>query len=146
METPAHLQITNLIHRYANAVDEARFDVIADIYRRATIVMAGMELSGTEAAERMRDTVLMYDGLPATHHVMSNTIIDFSADGTTASSSTKFTVFQGPPACDLQVVITGGYLDQFGSEGGEWFFTRREYRTGMLGDLRQHLKSGPGID
>lgn len=146
METPAHVQITNLIYRYAQAVDEGRFDDIASIYRRATVVMGDAELDGRQAAERMRETVILYDGVPATHHVMSNTVIDFSSDGTSATSSTKFTVFQGPPACDLQVVITGGYEDTFGSENGEWFFTRRAYRTGMLGDLRHHLKSGPGIE
>ncbi|NLT29591.1 MAG: nuclear transport factor 2 family protein [Propionibacterium sp.] len=138
MGTPAEVQITNLIHRYAHYIDTARFEDAADLFRRAVVVMGNRELDADGALEGWRRTIVLHDGLPRTHHLMHNVIIDFDADGTSAVVETKYTVFQGLDGT-IQPVITGGYHDRFGSENGEWFFTRREYWMGLTGDLSRHV-------
>lgn len=138
METPASTQITNLIHRYADYIDRARFEDARDLFRRATVVMGGRETDAEGALENWRRSVQLHDGLPRTHHLMHNVIIDFNDDGTAAKVETKYTVFQGLNNT-VWPIITGGYHDEFGSENGEWFFTRREYWTGLVGDLSKHL-------
>lgn len=139
MVTPAEVQITNLIHRYAHHIDQAEFGRAAALFDRAVVVMGGEELDAAGAHQRYRDTVLLHGGLPRTHHLMHNIIIDFSDDGSTAQVETKYTVFQRIDG-QLQPIITGGYHDQFGSEGGEWFFTRREYWMGLVGDVSRHIR------
>ncbi|MGJ3508524.1 nuclear transport factor 2 family protein [Enemella sp. A6] len=140
MRTPAEVQIHNLIHRYADHIDNARFEQAADLFRRAVVVMGGEETDADGALARWRSVVTLHDGLPRTHHLMHNVIIDFNDDHTAAEVDTKYTVFQGLDGT-IRPIITGGYRDAFACENDEWFFTRREYRMGLLGDLSQHLES-----
>lgn len=140
MANPA-IDIPNLLYRYADAIDGARFDEAAALFDHGRIVAMGHEIEGAEAMIAMwRDWIKLYScGTPRTRHLISNPIIDLSDDGQSARCRSQWTVLQSAPDFPLQVVATGRYDDRFAMIDGAWVFTERQYaRTDLAGDSRAH--------
>jgi hypothetical protein len=51
------------------------------------------------------------------------------------------TVFQQTDGFPLQPVFSGHYFFDFTRVNGAWRFTKREIRSGLVGDLSAHLKA-----
>ncbi len=76
-----------------------------------------------------------------TQHVTTNVILTFGRDEQTAASRSRFTVMQALPDFPLQCIITGHYEDQFCHDDSDgWYFTERQMKPKLVGDLSRHLK------
>ena len=138
----ARWAIADLVHAYAERIDEGDFDGVADLFADGEIVGGGV-------ARRGRDEVLaMYvestrryeDGTPRTKHVTTNLVVAVDDAAGTATARSYFTVLQAVPgALALQPVIAGRYHDEFERVDGAWRFRRREMLPDLLGDLSRHL-------
>jgi 3-phenylpropionate/cinnamic acid dioxygenase small subunit len=141
----AERQILNLLHRYAERVDDGDFDGVAELFADADYLMAGPgqpALRGAAVADTMRRVVRCYDGRPRTKHVVTNTILELDEAAGTAAARSYFTVLQATPALPLQPIVTGRYLDRFVREGTAWRFAERTIVIEQVGDLSHHLAPG----
>ena len=136
-------QILNLVHRYAECVDDADFDGVSALFEHAEFHLEGAAgQRGTQVGDVMRRTVALHDGSPRTKHVTTNAIIDIDIDGHTATCRSYFTVLQATATLPLQVVITGRYRDRFEKVDGTWRFADRAVVIEQVGDLSAHLRPG----
>ncbi len=134
----AERQILNLIHRYAECVDDADFDGVSALFEHGEFHMQGAPgRRGDGVGSIMRRRVATHEGSPCTKHVTTNTIIEI--DGDTAACRSYFTVLQATPTMPLQVIITGRYHDRFGCIDGVWHFTDRAVIIEQVGDMSQHV-------
>ncbi len=138
-------QILNLLHRYAECVDDGDFDAVGALFEHSdydTVGQQGPPLRGVGVARAQRSLVRTYEGSPRTKHVITNAIIDIDEDAGTATSRSYFTVLQAAPGLALQPIITGRYHDRFESVDGVWRFADRRIIVEQMGDLSAHLAPG----
>src|SRR5439155_24939701 len=88
----------------------------------------------------LEQALVLHDGVPRTHHVITNLVIDVDEVAGTASARSYFTVLQATPALPLQVVIAGRYHDRFVHAAGAWRFADRRIHLDLVGDLREHVR------
>lgn len=134
--------IRNLLYRYAEAIDAADFDAVAELFANATLTAEGvpdMANHGYEAVlDQYRTTTRIHaDGTPRTAHVMTNAIIEIDGDRATARS--RYTVSQQTDTLPLQPIIVGRYHDTFERADGQWRFATRHFFMDLMGDLAHHL-------
>ncbi|GAB2568464.1 nuclear transport factor 2 family protein [Nocardia heshunensis] len=134
--------ITNLIAKYAELVDDGDFAAVAALFSHGVFIGSGTSIEGPVAIEKMfRALVIRYeDGTPRTHHVTTNTAIEFDDAGDSATARSYFTVFQALPDLPLQPIATGRYHDRFVRADGSWRFAERTVHTLLTGDLSHHLR------
>ncbi|WP_152615043.1 nuclear transport factor 2 family protein, partial [Nocardia seriolae] len=135
------IAITNLIARYAELVDAGDFTGVGTLLADATFHGGGGSIhGGTAIAKMLRAMVIRYeDGTPKTHHVTTNTILEFN--DSTATARSYFTVFQSLPILPLQPIAAGRYHDTFQNTTGHWQFTERRVEITMTGNLTHHLNT-----
>ncbi len=139
-------EIENLLHRYAERIDAADLEGVADLFahgRVAASPQAKAELT-FEGRERVlalyRGSMRIYpDGSPHTKHVTTNSIIEVDEGGATAASRSYYTVFQQVDDLPLQPIISGRYHDTFQRIDGRWWFDTRIMIVDLVGDLGHHL-------
>lgn len=144
MSVPDHVQITNLIYRYAELLDSGDFAGVGDLFRegRITVEGTGDEYTGADevAAMYVQWTRLYSDnGTPHTRHVTTNPIIEIDDDGLHARTRSYVTVFQRTDELALQPIFTNRYVDDFESVAGKWRFAHRRMVDAYAGDLSRHL-------
>lgn len=140
------LALSNLLYRYAECVDAGDFDGVGALFARARVHMSGPTgepVSGDTVAGIMRRFVRLYDGVPRTRHVVTNTIIEFDADGCSASTRSYYTVLQILTA--PVVIVAGRYHDRFAQDGEGWYFTERVIHVDAVGDVSGHLVHGLAV-
>lgn len=135
--------ILELIHAYAERLDDGDLDGVAALFADATwrTPARAEPLRGTAAVRRAYDGVLLYDGRPCTKHVITNVTIEIAADAATARARSYFTVLQARPELPLQPIICGRYHDAFARGAGGWRFADRLILSDLIGDLSRHLRS-----
>lgn len=145
----AERQILNLVHRYAECVDDGDFDGVSALFEHGEFHIAGAPgRRGAAVGDVMRTKVATHDGSPRTKHVTTNAIIEIdssaavSPDTATATCRSYFTVLQATPTLTLQPIITGRYHDRFECVDGRWRFVDRAIIIEQTGDLSQHLSPG----
>jgi len=133
--------ITALVLRYAELLDGGDLEGVAALFSGATLrsnrhdrVRQGRD----EALALYRSTVILYDGVPGTQHVITNVVIDLAGDA--ASSRCNFSVWQARPELPLQVILAGRYHDRFAKHGGGWQFADRLILVDLIGNLRWHAR------
>ena len=138
--------ITNLLYRYAECMDNGDFAGAADLFVHAKIKMRAGDgqftyVDSVGVLAMWEETVKRYDdGTPRTKHVTTNPIVEFAADGTSATTRSYYTVFQQVDDFPLQPIITGRYRDEFAKVDGEWRWIERDYSiVDQVGDLSRHL-------
>lgn len=137
------LAITNLLYRYAECMDLGDFAGAAALFAHADVTLAGGQV--VRGADAMRGIWEGYtkrhaNGTPMTKHVVTNPIIEFSADRTRATARSYYTVLQATEIVPLQVIASGRYHDSFENADGVWRFVTRDYSLfDLKGDLRDHL-------
>jgi 3-phenylpropionate/cinnamic acid dioxygenase small subunit len=135
-------EITNLLYRYAELMDAARFDDVGELMAHCTFFHADDHtplVSGAEAiAGHYRSVNVVHaDGTLRTKHVTTNPIIEIDDD--TATVRSMYTVLQQTDELPLQPIIAGRYHDRFARLDGAWAFTQRRFFVDLVGDLRHHL-------
>src|SRR5690348_16765644 len=133
--------IRMLIARYGELIDTGDLDGVAALFRHGTWISGTRRLDGAEAVRTVYDDVILYDGVPATRHVMSDVVVDVDVD--TARARCSFTVFQARPDFPLQAILVGRYEDTFARAGGGWEFRTRTIRPDLRGDLSRHMRTRP---
>ena len=139
----SHHAITTLMFRYAEYVDAADFDAIADLFADAVITNEGVagEIAGGEAIKQLYLSTnrVHDDGTLRTRHLTSNVIVDVEEAAGTATARSSFVVFQQTPKLPLQPIVTGRYRDKFARGGRGWHFALRHIVVDHVGDVREHL-------
>ena len=134
--------IQDIMFRYAECVDLARFEALGELFAHGTL--------GTEGPERMRgarEVGRFYaatnkvhgDGTLRTRHLASNPIIEIEAPGQRASARSYFVVFQATDDVPLQPIVAGRYHDRFHVVGGNWWFEDRLVLVDQIGNMKDHL-------
>ncbi|HTX27257.1 MAG TPA: nuclear transport factor 2 family protein [Streptosporangiaceae bacterium] len=152
----AHDEIRNLIHRYAEAVDGGRFEVLGELFAAATVRVAvgagspGPAMPGSSVVAMFGDGIILYaDGTPRTRHLVTNTIIDVDEEGGRATARSYNTTLQQVPGRSIEIIATARYEDTFERSGGAWRFCERIIRHSSLdgvhrdfiGDMSRHTRS-----
>jgi 3-phenylpropionate/cinnamic acid dioxygenase small subunit len=142
---PTYAAVARLVARYAEYLDTGDLEGMAAMFADATfrsdlpdgiVVFRGADevlaafTAGTQRDER---------GLLGTRHVTTNLVVDEGPEPGTARARSYFTVLQARPGFPLQVVVAGGYRDEFRQVDGEWRFADRLVRLDLEGDLSRHL-------
>jgi ketosteroid isomerase-like protein len=140
----AHEQIRNLLGTYCERMDAGDFAGLAELFADARLT----DEHGTVFATG-RDEVLamwqvqtqLHDGSPRTRHVTANTVIHVGEDGSAATATSSYVVFQRVDGFPLQPIVTGRYADTFARDGdGNWHWAERRYAIDHAGDLSHHLR------
>lgn len=140
---PSYEQIRNLLGRYTECMDLADFDGLAALFTDARMTDFDGNVVG-EGFEQIRDNYVngtqLYDGVPGTKHVTTNTQIEVDETAGTATAKSAYVVFQATPNLPLQPIVTGRYHDDFvRGDDGRWRFAVRRFAVDSMGDLSQHL-------
>ena len=142
----AETQITNLLFRYAECIDDGDLAGAAALFEHARIRISGPD-TGEDTIDAARLLgiwksliVLHPDGTPRTKHVTTNPIVEVDEDAGTASCRSYYTVLQQTDESPLQTIVTGRYHDRFERVYGQWRFSYRDLTLiDMVGDVSQHL-------
>jgi hypothetical protein len=132
--------IRALVASYGERLDAGDLDGIAALFGNAVWRSGTRSLAGLVAIRAVYDDVILYDGVPATRHVMSDVVV--AVDGDHATSRCSFTVFQARPDFPLQPVLVGRYHDVFACVDGAWEFRERTVHADLVGDLSHHMRAG----
>lgn len=143
MTLSAESRIANLLYLYAERMDAGDLDGAADLFRHARVHVADRDDTVDHRALRQiwSAWVRIHPcGTPRTKHIITNPIIDFGADGRTASCRSCYTVLQAAEDFPLQIIAAGRYHDRFERTAGEWHFVYRDYRLlDLTGNMHAHL-------
>ncbi len=136
-------EIRRLHHAYAYSFDSGDFDRFAALFEHGTLHLRGVDDPATGSAEvrRLVDRcVILYDGVPATNHLMHNLVVDIDDDGDIAHASTYVQVLQGLPDFPPQTIATAFYRDVLRKRAGAWTFAERVTDGSLRGDVSRHLR------
>jgi 3-phenylpropionate/cinnamic acid dioxygenase small subunit len=154
----AHHQISNLIHRYSEAVDAGRFEVLDELFAHAIVRIVlgenepGPGTTGNRTSAMYRESIILYeDGTPRTRHLVTNTVIDVDEEAGRATARSYNTTLQQPPGQPVTIIATAQYHDAFERVDGTWRFTERLIRQSsmdgvkrdFIGDMSAHLHNPP---
>ena len=143
------VEITNLLHRYAELMDAGDFEGCAALFADAAIILDRSPDAPPVDAPTMlalwRSSVIVYDdGTPRTRHLVTNPILAIDEEGGTATCRSTYTVFQQVPGSELRPVASGRYHDRFERVAGTWRFSERDFTMlDLVGDLSHHLTIDP---
>lgn len=140
-------EIRGLIHAYAARVDVGDIDGVVDLFAHASVVSSeGQVFSGVDELRRLwSDGLQLHDGLPRTHHLITNVDVSIDPDGVHANAKSYATAVQATAGFPLQVIVASRHEDTFEKIADRWrFLERRDFRD-LSGDLTHHftLTSGP---
>lgn len=142
-------EIKNQIYSYAERLDGGDIPGFAALFEHATFRTHGVdfEFRGAEAIEELiKNVVPLYDGIPATKHVITNVIVEIEDSRERAAARSYFTVFQSVPEFPLQPILAGRYHDRFERIDGRWRYVDHLIFLDLFGDTRFHVKGAPGSD
>lgn len=137
-------EIQRLLYIYCEYIDCGDLHGMAELFRDATLKLPGdvpdIVNDPAAIAELYSQYTRIYaSGTPGTKHTVSNPIIDFDMDGTTACCRSYIVVFQGIEEFPLQPIIAGRNLDSFRKTGDGWRFSERTIVSEQFGDLSKHM-------
>ena len=140
-------EIKNKIYAYAERLDSGDIDGFANLFEHATFRTHGVDFvaQGPHAVrELVANLVIMYEGSPATKHIITNVAVEL--DGTQAIARSYFTVLQArADQFPLQAIVAGRYHDRFQRINDEWRYADHLIFLDFLGDTRFHLKGTAGL-
>ena len=135
--------IENLIYRYGEYVDLARFDDLGELFRHGAIRSdrGSGDLRGEAVATFYRATNRVHadTGTLRTRHIASNVIVDVDDAAGTATARSYFVVCQQTSSLPLQPIVSGRYHDSFRRIDGEWWFDVRMIFVDLIGNMTEHL-------
>jgi 3-phenylpropionate/cinnamic acid dioxygenase small subunit len=143
-------EITDLLYRYAELIDDGDFDGVGELLARASFggpdtarVSGAAPIAGLFAATTRRFPVQgrgrhrADPGTPRTRHLVLNPIVEI--DGDIASARSTFCVVQATDRVPLQPIVVGRYYDRFARDPHGWYFTERIADVEMIGETSDHL-------
>jgi hypothetical protein len=134
--------VADLLFEYAARIDGGDLAGVGALFAHANYRTAGspVALRGAAEVQAAQETVVrLYDGVPCTHHVVTNVRVTVAPDRETATASSYFAVIFAPPGSPPATILTGRYEDTFEHADGAWRFTDRLIHLDQIGDLSGHL-------
>ena len=111
-----HIEITNLVYRVAEHLDQREPEAAAELFRQAQVRLNKdaeplnhqqlLDLWQQEFGPRAADR-------PITHHRISNPIVEIDRAGGTARCRSSYLLLQHCPNQPLKTIASGRYLDEF---------------------------------
>jgi 3-phenylpropionate/cinnamic acid dioxygenase small subunit len=135
--------IKNIVFSYAELLDLGDIDGLAKLFTKATVRTDGreQELRGADAVKQLiQRSVHLYDGIPSTKHVVTNLIVEITADRRSATARSCYTAFQARPELRLQPIIAGRWHDRLERDDDGWHIVERVIHVDLVGDLGFHIK------
>jgi len=132
-------QIYEQIVRYLRAIDEGDFATAAQFVARATLRTSEGTWRGGVEGVGLFTRLRLYDGRPATKHLMSTWDVDFDGAGTVAKSLVYVLVLQATGDLPLSLIRASRFADTFVKDERGWYLAERDARVGEhTGDLSHH--------
>ena len=138
--------VYRLLTSYCSGIDEGRLDDVADLFGMDGVYgpHKGHGVRGSAAVrELLHKTVILYDGVPRTRHMITNVQIDISADGASGTCKSYVQVLHQGPGGPLHPVVAGTYHDKVHIVDGRWLFAERLMEMQLIGDLSTHVYGNP---
>ena len=140
----SHHAITTLMFRYAEYIDAADFDAIADLFADAVITNEGVDgrdrrRRRDQAALRAARTVCTTTARCAPATSPRTCIVDIDEAAGTATARSSFVVFQQTPTLPLQPIVTRPLPRPVRRGDRGWHFAHRHIVVDHVGDVREHL-------
>lgn len=135
--------VRNLLGRYCERLDAGDFAGVGALFVSGRLTSDGAVLAtgADEVAEFYRRGTLLHAGTPVTKHLVVDTVLDPSADGTSIEARSSYLVLQAiEGTMPLQPIVAGRYVDTFAADGASgWIWAERAFAVDLLGDLSHHL-------
>ena len=146
IELTVREEAEQLLARYAELIDAADFDGLADLLADAVLVTDDGTVIATgreEIRELYASTNRVHpDGTLRTQHVITNVIVE-ALDGERVGVRARFTVLQATDALALQPIVAGRYDDVMARVGGRWRIVVHGMVPTLWGDIGAHLTIDP---
>ncbi len=145
----ARFAIQDVMHRYAECVDLARFTELGALFRHGSIHAEGEDpIRGMESVRRFYAATnkIHADGTLRTRHLSSNPIIEVDTSGSKATARSYFVVLQATDELPLQPIVAGRYHDRFHVVEDTWCFAERVVLVDQIGEMSDHLSFDLGRD
>ena len=139
-------EVYRLLTSYCAGIDEGRLDDVADLFGAdgAYGPYKGPGVVGSAAVrELLYKTVILYEGVPRTRHMITNVQIDIKADGVSGTCKSYVQVLHQAPGGPLHPVVAGTYHDKVHIVDGRWLFAERLMEMQLIGDLSTHVHGNP---
>jgi 3-phenylpropionate/cinnamic acid dioxygenase small subunit len=140
-------EITNLLYRYAELIDQGEFDHCSELFGHARILAReGDRITTINSRDLLAlwksSIVLFEDGSARSKHVISNPIVELDDSRTRATARSYYTVFFQEKNTDpIRPIVAGRYHDRFEKVASRWRFAERDYtRIDLVGDLSGHTR------
>jgi 3-phenylpropionate/cinnamic acid dioxygenase small subunit len=127
--------ITAIVHRYAELLDDGDVEGVVAMFSRATWRSAatGTVLRTPDELRGVYSALVPADGsAPCTRHLMHNLVIthDDGADDATARCS--YTVLEGAdPGAPVRILVVGRYEDRYERDDDGWHLTDRLFHVDL---------------
>ncbi|MCA9504385.1 MAG: nuclear transport factor 2 family protein [Spirochaetaceae bacterium] len=138
----ALVSIQQLMFRYAECVDLARFEALGELFRHGTIGAAGARpMRGVSEVARFYAATnrVHADGTLRTRHLAANPIVEIDPSGRRATARSYFVVLQETKAVPLQAIVAGRYHDAYHVVDDAWCFAERVIHVDQVGNMSDHL-------
>src|SRR5262245_43398689 len=120
--------IKNVVLSYAELLDLGDIGGLAALFANATVRTHPGEdqLRGADAVKQLiEESVLLYDGIPSTKHVVTNLIVEVADDRGSATVRSYYVAYQSRPELPLQPIIAGRWHDRFERDDEAWHIVER---------------------
>ena len=135
--------VERILFHYARCVDSADWEGLGELFRYGQVLTEGTDavIVGSEAVSDVWRAVnrVHPDGTLRTRHLLTNVVVEVSADGDSANADAYFMVFQATPELPLQPIAGGWYEDTFHKIDGVWWFKQKKIHVNLVGDVSDHL-------
>ena len=141
----SHHAISVLMFRYAECVDQADFDGLAELFAEGTMRSSSAAdseegMTGKQVSRFYAATNRVHpDGTLRTRHQTTNVWIDIDESADRATARSYYVVLQATPKLPFQPIVGGRYEDRFERVDGVWRFADRLVHVDQIGDMSEHL-------
>ena len=137
--------ISPRMFRYAECVDQAKFDALSGLFAHGSIrstsaAESDKGMRGEEIGRFYAATNRVHpDGTLRTRHLSTNVMVDIDEAADRATARSYYVVLQATPKLPFQPIAGGRYDDRFERVDGTWRFADRLIHVDQIGDMSEHL-------
>jgi len=135
--------VRNLLGRYCERLDAGDVAGVGALFAAGRLTTEdGLVLAtgSDEVAELYRQGTRLHEGSPRTKHLVVDTVLELSDDGSAIVARSSYLVLQAVDGVlPLQPIIAGRYVDTFTPSADGWSWSERQFAVDLMGDLSHHL-------
>jgi 3-phenylpropionate/cinnamic acid dioxygenase small subunit len=131
----AGADISAIVHRYAELLDDGDVEGVVAMFSRATWRSAatGTVLRTPDELRAVYAALVPADGSPPrTRHLMHNLVIDHDDGADDATARCSYTLLEGDePGAPVRILVVGRYEDRFHRDDDGWYLTDRLFHLDL---------------